>query len=128
MDKRLGSSLREYEIQALFALGFDYLFTFFKILASLSFSYNLRIPMSHLIMSQLQSLTVFENFNGFSKEFFFFSLTFFIKNFNRIKGFMGFNLPNSEAVEEKTTGRDSVLSKTHLFLKHNTGFWFYTNE
>lgn len=65
---------------------------------------------------------------AFLRSSFSFRLHFFIKNFNRIKGFMGFNLPNSEAVEEKTTGRDSVLSKTHLFLKHNTGFWFYTNE
>lgn len=56
---------------------------------------------------------MFENFNGLSKEFSSFSPhLFFLKNFNHIKGFMGFNLPDSEAVKKKTT--EEVL----YFLKH----------
>lgn len=61
---------------------------------------------------------MFENFNGLSKQCVLsLRLTFFIKNFNHIKGFMGFNLPDSKAVEKKTTGGDAILSKTHLFFK-----------
>lgn len=53
-------------------------------------------------------------------------LGFPMKNFNHTKEFMGFILPNFEAVEKKTTGSDATLSKTPFSQNIKLVPGFYT--